>query len=219
MSFFIVHQNFLVYIIPKISCDNYSRYRNKYSIWSNKNLNRIRTTVSEILTGAQFWVPYTKIGVWYITEGLSLSRRLFMVPTLPNSFLAFPRPLKRKKAEVMGKSCSHLSPLPNSMALEPIALSTAIAMISSCLPFVSPSNFCYPAIFNFGDSNSDTGGLVAGIAFPVGPPNGQTYFLKPSGRLCDGRLTIDFLSNVFLSFWARLLLGTCKLSILVATKS
>ncbi|XP_058197969.1 GDSL esterase/lipase At1g54790-like isoform X2 [Rhododendron vialii] len=119
-----------------------------------------------------------------------------MVPTLPNYFLAFPRPLKRKKAEVMGKSCSHLSPLPNSMALELIALSTTITLISSCLPFASPSNFSYPAIFNFGDSNSDTGGLVAGIAFPVGPPNGQTYFLEPSGRLCDGRLTIDFLMGV-----------------------
>ncbi|CAK7348189.1 unnamed protein product [Dovyalis caffra] len=54
---------------------------------------------------------------------------------------------------------------------------------------------CYPAVFNFGDSNSDTGGLVAGVAFPVGPPNGQTYFQKPSGRFCDGRLIIDFLMD------------------------
>ncbi|CAN0890177.1 GDSL esterase/lipase At1g54790 [Linum grandiflorum] len=53
----------------------------------------------------------------------------------------------------------------------------------------------YPAVFNFGDSNSDTGGLVAGVAFPVGPPNGQTYFHKPSGRFSDGRLIIDFLMN------------------------
>ncbi|CAK9151026.1 unnamed protein product [Ilex paraguariensis] len=60
---------------------------------------------------------------------------------------------------------------------------------------VTPFNFSYPAVFNFGDSNSDTGGLAAGIAFPVGPPNGQTYFLKPSGRFCDGRLIIDFLMD------------------------
>lgn len=113
-------------------------------------------------------------------------------------FLGVPATFEKEESRSYGKrkSCSHLSPLPNSMALEPIALSTAIALISSCLPFVSPSNFCYPAIFNFGDSNSDTGGLVAGIAFPVGPPNGQTYFLEPSGRLCDGRLTIDFLMGV-----------------------
>ncbi|KAA8550904.1 hypothetical protein F0562_002588 [Nyssa sinensis] len=58
---------------------------------------------------------------------------------------------------------------------------------------VSPFNFSYPAVFNFGDSNSDTGGLAAGIAFPLGPPNGQTHFLEPSGRFCDGRLILDFL--------------------------
>lgn len=97
------------------------------------------------------------------------------------------------------QSPSDLPSLSNAMALQLIALSP-IVLISSYLPFASPSNFSYPAIFNFGDSNSDTGGLVAGIAFPLGPPNGQTFFLKPSGRFCDGRLTIDFLSNVFLPF-------------------
>lgn len=64
------------------------------------------------------------------------------------------------------------------------------------LPVTSPFNFTYPAVFNFGDSNSDTGGLAAGIAFPVGTPNGETYFNKSSGRFCDGRLIIDFLSKV-----------------------
>ncbi|KAF9606559.1 hypothetical protein IFM89_026619 [Coptis chinensis] len=55
--------------------------------------------------------------------------------------------------------------------------------------------FNYPAVFNFGDSNSDTGGLVAGTAEPLDPPNGQIYFHKPSGRFCDGRLIIDFLMD------------------------
>ncbi|KAH7515716.1 hypothetical protein FEM48_Zijuj10G0055900 [Ziziphus jujuba var. spinosa] len=45
----------------------------------------------------------------------------------------------------------------------------------------------FPAIFNFGDSNSDTGGLSA--AFGQAPhPNGVTYFHTPSGRYSDGRL-------------------------------
>ncbi|KAB1203180.1 hypothetical protein CJ030_MR8G028454 [Morella rubra] len=70
-----------------------------------------------------------------------------------------------------------------------------LAMTLFILPIVSPANFSFPAVFNFGDSNSDTGGLAAGVAFPVGPPNGQTYFLMPSGRFCDGRLIIDFLMN------------------------
>lgn len=53
----------------------------------------------------------------------------------------------------------------------------------------------YEAIFNFGDSNSDTGGFHT--AFPAQPiPYGMTYFKKPVGRASDGRLIVDFLGNV-----------------------
>ncbi|KAK4477513.1 hypothetical protein RD792_016740 [Penstemon davidsonii] len=64
-----------------------------------------------------------------------------------------------------------------------------------CLPLTSSIDFNYPAAFNFGDSNSDTGNLVAGLGAELDPPNGQTYFHKPSGRSCDGRLLIDFLMD------------------------
>ncbi|XP_015584657.1 GDSL esterase/lipase At1g09390 isoform X2 [Ricinus communis] len=50
-----------------------------------------------------------------------------------------------------------------------------------------------PVLFNFGDSNSDTGGLVAGLGFPVNFPNGRLFFRRSTGRLSDGRLLIDFL--------------------------
>ncbi|KAF5463272.1 hypothetical protein F2P56_019195 [Juglans regia] len=50
-----------------------------------------------------------------------------------------------------------------------------------------------PVIFNFGDSNSDTGGLVAGLGFPVNFPNGRAFFHRSTGRLSDGRLLIDLL--------------------------
>ncbi|KAK6242166.1 hypothetical protein SCA6_007555 [Theobroma cacao] len=57
---------------------------------------------------------------------------------------------------------------------------------------LAPCNF--PAIFNFGDSNSDTGGLSA--AFGQAPaPNGETYFHAPAGRYSDGRLIIDFIAE------------------------
>lgn len=58
---------------------------------------------------------------------------------------------------------------------------------------VSPLSPCsFPAVFNFGDSNSDTGGLSA--AFGQAPsPNGETYFGAPAGRFSDGRLIIDFI--------------------------
>lgn len=73
------------------------------------------------------------------------------------------------------------------------AFFTAILQFS---PLTSAVDFNYPAIFNFGDSNSDTGGLIAGKGLQLNPPNGVTYFHKPSGRFCDGRLIIDFLSNI-----------------------
>ncbi|KAK1278715.1 GDSL esterase/lipase LIP-4 [Acorus gramineus] len=51
-----------------------------------------------------------------------------------------------------------------------------------------------PIIFNFGDSNSDTGGFTAGRGIQIGPPYGRLFFRRPSsGRFCDGRLIIDFL--------------------------
>lgn len=54
----------------------------------------------------------------------------------------------------------------------------------------------FKAIFNFGDSNSDTGGFYG--AFPSQTaPFGTTFFNKPSGRASDGRLIIDFLGIIF----------------------
>ena len=48
-------------------------------------------------------------------------------------------------------------------------------------------------IFNFGDSNSDTGGMAAASGLNIALPEGRTYFRRPTGRLSDGRLVIDFI--------------------------
>jgi hypothetical protein len=48
-------------------------------------------------------------------------------------------------------------------------------------------------IFNFGDSNSDTGGMAAVNGMNIQLPEGRTFFRRPSGRLSDGRLVIDFI--------------------------
>ncbi|XP_027102022.1 GDSL esterase/lipase At5g14450 [Coffea arabica] len=59
----------------------------------------------------------------------------------------------------------------------------------------STSSSCdYPAIYNFGDSNSDTGGIAAAF-FPMAAPCGETYFHRPAGRASDGRLIIDFIAD------------------------
>ncbi|KAJ3676090.1 hypothetical protein LUZ60_003502 [Juncus effusus] len=48
-------------------------------------------------------------------------------------------------------------------------------------------------LFNFGDSNSDAGGLSAGLGFYLGPPSGRSFFHRTTGRFSDGRLYIDFI--------------------------
>ncbi|PIA33680.1 hypothetical protein AQUCO_04000028v1 [Aquilegia coerulea] len=55
-----------------------------------------------------------------------------------------------------------------------------------------PQSCNFQAIYNFGDSYSDIGGISA-VYNPTPPPNGQTYFGKPAGRVSDGRLVIDFM--------------------------
>ncbi|XP_054788524.1 GDSL esterase/lipase At5g14450-like [Prosopis cineraria] len=52
----------------------------------------------------------------------------------------------------------------------------------------------FPAIFNFGDSNSDTGCMAAAF-FPMASPCGETFFHEPAGRASDGRLIIDFIAK------------------------
>lgn len=83
--------------------------------------------------------------------------------------------------------------------MESLATTKFLISFFSCLLLLTLLNpvfaikVCeFPAIFNFGDWNSDTGGLSASI-WPSPPPNGDTYFHRPSGRLSDGRLIIDFI--------------------------
>jgi hypothetical protein len=57
----------------------------------------------------------------------------------------------------------------------------------------------YDSIFSFGDSYTDTGNNPVAFAWydvtdPVmRPPYGSTFFGRPTGRCCDGRLVIDFI--------------------------
>ncbi|CAA0824529.1 GDSL esterase/lipase [Striga hermonthica] len=60
------------------------------------------------------------------------------------------------------------------------------------IPESPPCDF--PAIYNFGDSNSDTGAISAAF-WPTPPPYGLSYFGKPAGRNSDGRLIIDFIAE------------------------
>ncbi|OAY58267.1 esterase [Manihot esculenta] len=74
-----------------------------------------------------------------------------------------------------------------------ITLSFFLCMLS----LTHASKIChFPAIFNFGDSNSDTGSLAAAFT-PPNSPYGETFFRMPAGRFSDGRLIIDFIAKSF----------------------
>nr|KYP43293.1 GDSL esterase/lipase At5g45910 family [Cajanus cajan] len=75
----------------------------------------------------------------------------------------------------------------------------AYRYIAEGLIYVAPNSTSppYNAIFNFGDSISDTGNFLKSGAithpFIGNPPYGQTYFKHATGRCSDGRLMIDFI--------------------------
>nr|KYP71254.1 GDSL esterase/lipase At1g54790 family [Cajanus cajan] len=70
-----------------------------------------------------------------------------------------------------------------------------LTIIAIFIPCTKSFHLDFPAVFNFGDSNSDTGALISAGFETLYPPNGQTYFQIPSGRYSDGRLIIDFLMD------------------------
>lgn len=85
-----------------------------------------------------------------------------------------------------------------------LAMNFLILLASGYLSFCSVSSSTpaprYEAIFNFGDSLSDTGNflLSGALAFPVIAklPYGETFFRHATGRCSDGRLVIDFIGNL-----------------------
>ncbi|XP_074580503.1 LOW QUALITY PROTEIN: sinapine esterase-like [Curcuma longa] len=58
---------------------------------------------------------------------------------------------------------------------------------------------CYSSIFSFGDSLADTGNLLHIVGNHSTDfaclPYGMTYFGRPTGRLSDGRLILDFIAE------------------------
>ncbi|KAF3775518.1 GDSL esterase/lipase [Nymphaea thermarum] len=85
------------------------------------------------------------------------------------------------------------SKLALSMASAKFLYLVLLPALSLLVPTTGEVDLNFPAIFNFGDSNSDTGNLVAAMGEKLVPPNGETFFKSPAGRFCDERLIVDFL--------------------------
>ena len=79
--------------------------------------------------------------------------------------------------------------------------SASLLLLALCLSLVLAAAQKYNALYNFGDSITDTGNLCTNgrpsqITFTQ-PPYGETYFGTPTCRCCDGRVIVDFLCTKF----------------------
>jgi hypothetical protein len=95
-----------------------------------------------------------------------------------------------------GGSLARATSRPAAAAWLLLALAAAAAS-ALALPAAAGGFSCRPGsrpvLFNFGDSNSDTGGMAAAKGWHLTRPEGRAFFPRPTGRFCDGRLAIDFL--------------------------
>ena len=78
----------------------------------------------------------------------------------------------------------------------PIVSLILVILLCNTSPIFGTKKCDFPAIFNFGASNADTGGLAAAFGTPK-PPYGETYFHRSTGRYSDGRIILDFIANSF----------------------
>jgi len=64
-----------------------------------------------------------------------------------------------------------------------------------------PAAACYPRVFSFGDSLTDTGNFRFYYGNSSGepalrPPYGETFFRRATGRFSNGRLVLDFIGKL-----------------------
>ncbi|XP_078153442.1 GDSL esterase/lipase At1g28600-like [Carex rostrata] len=86
--------------------------------------------------------------------------------------------------------------------MAPLLFSLHIPILTIILLLLSKTgNCCFTRIFCFGDSISDTGNYLKSIGSGYHPirnlPYGETYFGRPTGRFCDGRLILDFIAEEY----------------------
>ena len=84
-------------------------------------------------------------------------------------------------------------------------------LLCFCLHGLSSGSPYFTSLFTLGDSYIDAGNFVimAPPAVPVWhdrPPYGMTFFGRPTGRLSDGRVTVDFIGK--LNHLVRFIKGT-----------
>ncbi|KAF7087562.1 hypothetical protein CFC21_090741 [Triticum aestivum] len=114
--------------------------------------------------------------------------------------------LQRQGWLVESSSYNRLCASDFSSAFQVLAAMALTLVFSSllvfCLNGVSSDSSYFTSLFTLGDSYFDTGNflIMADPAIPEyngNPPYGMTFFGRPTGRLCDGRVTVDFIAEQF----------------------
>ncbi|CAI0439406.1 unnamed protein product [Linum tenue] len=86
-------------------------------------------------------------------------------------------------------------------AFLPILLSAVVLLFPATISAsAAAGSGCFTSIISFGDSIADTGNLCdlsppQHLPHMCFPPYGNTFFHRPTGRSCDGRLIIDFIAE------------------------
>ncbi|XP_038714984.1 uncharacterized protein LOC120008666 [Tripterygium wilfordii] len=150
-------------------------------------------------------VHYTEVAAKYVFDQISTGN--FSDPPIPLKMachrtidIEIMMELGVKTSAVVGDPLPYLNTYLFILFLTLICIWHPISSLESCpFPADNIEESCdFPAIFNFGDSNSDTGASAAtGVFPPPTPPYGDTFFQMPSGRYCDGRFIIDFIAQSF----------------------
>jgi len=80
------------------------------------------------------------------------------------------------------------------MASFPVVILPLLLVVCPYAAVSYPAGTCrYTRLFSLGDSLTDTGNFASlspnrsVLAFPYG----ETFFRRPTGRFCDGRLIVD----------------------------
>ena len=83
---------------------------------------------------------------------------------------------------------------------QPIPRAGVAAAVVAVMVIVvaEPAAACYPRVFSFGDSLTDTGNFRFYYSNNSGepalrPPYGETFFRRATGRFSNGRLVLDFI--------------------------
>jgi hypothetical protein len=78
-------------------------------------------------------------------------------------------------------------------------LVACLLVVAACAVVLGDGGGCFTRLFSFGDSVTDNGNWMRYARSPGAVarlPYGETFFGRPNGRFCDGRIIIDHIGII-----------------------